>query len=210
MFDDLKAIFNNNNNSNNNESDSNNKNENENQNVNENEDVNENENENVNENENEHENENENESGDGQYYVEQINNNFKKIDETKLFKDHIDIVKEIPDLNDYWYIEYYEDNKDINLRLFKLKLAHILNDVDYNVFTEIFGFSSVELADKLINITRKEDNQVLIDHIETKKDKIYEQVYNQYLIEPTHKRDDLLDTVKVILKFNETIQPYLT
>ena len=100
MFDDLKTIFNNNNNSNNNESDSNNKNENENENVSE----NENENENVNENEDE--NENENESDDGQYYLEQINNNFKKIDETKSFKDQIDILKEIPDLNDYCYIEY--------------------------------------------------------------------------------------------------------
>ena len=108
LFDDSKTIFNNNNNSNNNESDSNNKNENEN--VNENVNVNENENENVNENENENENvnenENENESDDGQYYLEQINNNFKKIDETKSFKDQIDILKEIPDLNDYWYVEY--------------------------------------------------------------------------------------------------------
>ena len=65
LFDDLKTFFNKNNNSNNNDSDINNKNE------------NQNENENVNE------NENENESDDGQYYLEQINNNFKKIDETK-------------------------------------------------------------------------------------------------------------------------------
>ena len=110
---------------------------------------------NENENESENENENENESEDGQYYLEQINNSFKKTDETKSLKDQIDILKEIPDLNDYWYIEYYEDNKDINLRLFKLKFANILNDVDDNLFTEIFGLTSVELADKLINITSK-------------------------------------------------------
>ena len=110
---------------------------------------------NENENESENENENENESEDGQYYLEQINNSFKKTDETKSFKDQIDILKEIPDLNNYWYIEYYEDNKDINLRLFKLKFANILNDVDDNLFTEIFGLTSVELADKLINITSK-------------------------------------------------------
>ena len=71
LFDDLKTIFNNNNNNN----ESNNK----------------------NENKNENENENENE----QYYLEQINNNFKKIDETKSFKDQMDILKEIPDLGDY-------------------------------------------------------------------------------------------------------------
>ena len=169
-----------------------------------------NDNENENENVNENETENENESNDGQYYLQQINYNLKKIDETKSFKDEIDILEKIPDLNDYWYIKYYEDNKDINLRLFTLKFAHILNDVDDNLFTEIFDLTSVELADKLINATSKEDNQMLIGLIETNKYKIYEQVYNQYVIEPAQKRADLLYAVKVILKFIETIQPYLT
>ena len=184
LFDDLKTIFNNNNNSNNNENDSNN--------------------ENVNE------NENENESDDGQYYLEQINNNFKEIDETKLLEDQINISKKIPDLDDYGYNEYYEDNKETNLRLFKLKLAHIFNDVDHNLFTEIFGLTSAELADKLINTASKEDNQVLIDHIEIKKGKISEQEYSKFVIQPVHKRGDLDDTVKVILDLNKTIQPYLT
>ena len=48
----------------------------------------------------------------------------------------------------------------------------MLNDVDDNLFKEIFGFTSVELADKLINTTSKEDNQMLIDHIDIKKGKI--------------------------------------
>ena len=95
-----------------------------------------------------------------------------------------------------------EDNKEINLRLFKVKLAHIFNDVDDNLFTEIFGFTSVELADKLINVTSKEDNQMIIDHIKIKRDKIFKQdECSQYVIQPGHK---------VILEFNETIQPYLT
>ena len=108
LFDDLKTIFN--------------KNENENERVNENE--NENETQSVNENESVSENENEN----GQYFLKQINNNFKKINETKSLEDQINILKIVPNLNDYWYNEYYEDNKDINLRLFKLKLVHVLND----------------------------------------------------------------------------------
>ena len=107
-------------------------------------------------------------------------------------------------------MQYYEDTKERNLRLFKLKLTHIFNDVDGNLFTEIFGLTSVKLADKLINVTSKKDNQMLIDHIEIKRDKIFEQVYGQYVIQPPHKRTDLLDTVKVILDFNKTIQPYLT
>ena len=140
FFDDLKTIFNSNNNSNKKESDSNNK------------------NENKNKNENVNKNESKNEKDDGQYYLEQINNNFEKVDKTKSLKDQIDVLKEIPNLNDYWYIEYYEDNKDINLRLSKLKLAHIFNDGDDNVSKEIFDFTSVELADKLINTTSKKDN----------------------------------------------------
>ena len=110
-------------------------------------------------------------------------------------------------------MQYYEDNKETNLRLFKLKLAHIFNDVDDELFKEIFGFTSVGLADKLINVTskkKKNNNQMIIDHIEIKRDKIFEQVYGQYVIQPPHKRTDLLDTVKVILEFNKTIQPYLT
>ena len=93
---------------------------NENENENENESVNKDENKNKNGNESE----SENESDDEQYYeIKQINSNFKKIDETISFKNEIDILKEIPWLNDYWYIEYYENNKNTNLRLFKSKFA---------------------------------------------------------------------------------------
>ena len=159
----------------------------------------------VNEDNNVNENENVNEK-EQNYQIEKINNNFKKIDETKSFKDQIDILKEIPDLNDYWYIEYYEDNKDINLRLFKLKFAHIFNDVDDNLFKEIFGFTSVKLADKLINTTSKEENQMLVNDIEINRDKIFEQdEFNKFVIKQAHKRGDLLDTVRVILKFSEIL-----
>ena len=106
---------------------------------------------------------------------------------------------------------YYEDNKEANLRLSKLKFAYIFNDVDDNLFKEIFGLTSAKLADKLINTTSKEENQMLINDIEINRDKIFEQdKFSKFVIQPTHKRGDLLDTVKVILKFNETIQLNLT
>ena len=82
MFDDLlKTIFN----ESKNESES----ESEGESVNENESVSESESEN----ENKNENENENESDDGQYFLKQINNNFKKINETKSLEDQINILK---------------------------------------------------------------------------------------------------------------------
>ena len=108
-------------------------------------------------------------------------------------------------------MDYYEDNKETNLRLFKLKFANIFNDVDYNLFIEIFGCTFVKLADKLIYATSKEENQMLINDIEKIKDKILEQdEYSKFVIQPGYKRGDLLNTVKIILKFNETTQLYLT
>ena len=196
MFDDLvKAILNNNNNNNNN----NNKNE------------SKNENENENENENDNDNENDNENDDDDYEIKQISNCFKMIDETKSFEDQIDILRKIPWLNDYWNIEYHEDNKETNLRLFKLKFAHILNDVDNNLFKETFGFTPAELTDKLINTTSKEENQMLVNDIEINRDKIFEQdEFNKFVIKQAHKRGDLLDTVRVILKFSEILSLDLT
>ena len=106
---------------------------------------------------------------------------------------------------------YYEDNKETNLRLFKLKFAHTFNDVDDNLFKEIFGHTSVKLADKLINITSKEEYQMFINDFEINRDKIFERnKYRQFVIQLTHKRDDLHDVVRVILKFNEVLSLDLT
>ena len=115
--------------------------------------------------------------------MKQIDNSFEKIDETKSFQDQVDILKELPWLNDYWYTEYYEDDKEINLRLFKLKFAHVFNDVDDNLFEEILGLTSVKLADKLINTISKEENQMLVNDIEINRDKIFEQdKYSKFVI----------------------------
>ena len=108
-------------------------------------------------------------------------------------------------------MNYYEDNKETNLRLFKLKLARVFNDVDGNLFKEIFGVTSVKLVDKLINTTSKEEIQMLINDIEENKDKIFDRdEFNKFEIQQAYKRRDLDDTVKIILEFNDTIQPYLT
>ena len=94
---------------------------------------------------------------------------------------------------------YYEDNEEINLRLFKLKFAHIFNDVNNDLFKEIFGHTSVKLADKLISTTSKEQNQMLFNVIDINRDEIFEQdKYSNFVIQPTHKHGDLLDTVKSI------------
>ena len=69
---------------------------------------------------------------------------------------------------------YYEDNKETNLRLFKLKFAHTFNDVDDNLFKGIFRHKSVKLVDQLLNTTSKEENQTFINDIEINREKIFE------------------------------------
>ena len=50
-------------------------------------------------------------------------------------------------------MSYYYDDKELNLKIFKLKFAYISNDIDENLFEEVFGHAFVALADELINTT---------------------------------------------------------
>ena len=125
--------------------------------------MNEKENENKNENENENKNENKNENGNKIY--DNVDNYFNIIDKTKSFEDQIETLKKIDDLSQYWDMNCYDDNKKINFKIFKLKLAHISNGVDEQLFEEIFGHKYVALADKLLNTTSKEENQIFINNI---------------------------------------------
>ena len=47
------------------------------------------------------------------------------------------------------------------------------NEIDKKLFEQIFGHTLIELADKLINTTNKEENQILVKNINKNKDKIY-------------------------------------
>ena len=49
----------------------------------------------------------------------------------------------------------------------------IMKIVDDNLFKEIFDFTSVKLADKLINTASKEENQMLVNDIEINRDKFF-------------------------------------
>ena len=102
---------------------------------------------------------------------------------------------------------YDHDDKELNLRIFKAKAACILNDLDEQLFEKIFGHKFEALADKLINTTNKEEKQILIKNIKENRDKIYKQDdFSNFVIQPGYKRGDLLDSVKIILAFNEIIQ----
>ena len=82
------------------------------------------------------------------------------------------------------------------------------NEIDAKLFEQIFGHTLIKLADKLINTTDKEENEIIIKNIEKNKDKLFKEEkitpYNQ-VIQP-QQRSDLNYTTDLILDFNETIQ----
>ena len=89
------------------------------------------------------------------------------IDKTKSFEDQIKSLKKVKNLEP-WFINDYGD-KELKFKIFKLKLAHLSNIIDKKIFEEIFGHTFETLANKLINITNKEENQIIVYNIEKNK-----------------------------------------
>ena len=78
------------------------------------------------------------------------------------------------------------------------------NDIDEKLFEQIFGHTLIKLADKLINTTDKEENQIIVKKINKNKDKLFEMdsSYN-FVIQPSDRRINLIDVIRLILDFNE-------
>ena len=82
------------------------------------------------------------------------------------------------------------------------------NEIDEGLFEQIFDHTLIKLADKLINTTNKEENQVLVKHIKKNhnKDKLYQaNEFNNWVIEPSDRRINLKDSIDLILDFNEEL-----
>ena len=93
---------------------------------------------------------------------------------------------------------------ELKFKIFKLKLAHLLKIIDKKLFEQIFGHT-LETANKLINTTNKEENQLIVDNINKNKDKLCEQDdFSDWVIQPKDQCINL--TIDLILDFNETIQ----
>ena len=96
----------------------------------------------------------------------QLNNWFETPDQTKPLEEQLKLLKERGEfLSEYWRVEYYHDNKELNYKIFKAKAAYVLNDIADNSFEKIFGCKFATLVDKLINTTSKEENQMFISDI---------------------------------------------
>ena len=84
------------------------------------------------------------------------------------------------------------------------------NIIDEKLFEQIFGHTFETSAHKLINSTNKEENQIIVNNVRKNKHKLLEKdkMYplNNYVIQPTDQRINLIDAVNLILDFNKTIQ----
>ena len=59
--------------------------------------------------------------------------------------------------------------KELNLKIFMLKFAYISEDIDKELFEEVFGHTFAALANKLINSTNKEESQIIVNDIKKMK-----------------------------------------
>ena len=74
------------------------------------------------------------------------------------------------------------------------------------LFKQIFGHTLIKLADKVINTTNKEKNQIIVNNIHNNKDKLLERdEFGDWVIQ-AQQCSDLKYTIDLILNFKETIQ----
>ena len=128
----------------------------------------------------------------------------KIIDKSKSFEDQIKSIRKIENLyDDYYYLNNFGD-KELKFKIFKLRLAHLSNDIDENFFEKIFGLTLIKLADKLINTRNKKENQIIVKNIKKNKTKIFEKYYfYDWVIESSNQGINLKDAIDIILNFNE-------
>ena len=116
------------------------------------------------------------------------------------------IDKKVENRNEYCFTNNYGD-KDLVFKFFKLKLAYLSNIIDKKIFKQIFGHTFETLANKLINTTNKEENQIIVNNISKSKEKRYKEdetgPFYDYVIQPSDRRNNLIDAINLILDFNE-------
>ena len=104
--------------------------------------------------------------------IKNLNDNLDEIiDKSKSFEDQIKSIRKVENLNEYYFINDYGD-KELEFKIFKLKLAHLSNIIDKKLFKQIFGHTFETLANKLINTTNKEENQIIVNNINKNKEKL--------------------------------------
>ena len=138
--------------------------------------------------------------------IKKLNDHLDEIiDKSKSFEDQIESLEKVENLEEYYFINDFDD-KELESKIFKLKLAHLSNIIDKKLFEQIFGHTLIKLADKLINTTNKEENQIIVKNIEKNKNKLFEMdEFYDFLIQPINQCINLKYIIDLILDFNEEL-----
>ena len=129
---------------------------------------------------------------------------FKTTDQTKSLKEQIEILKAKDFIYKYWSLKYYDNNKDLNYKIFKVKAVYLLTDLDEEIFLKVYGCSFTVLVEKVVNtIDKKEENQIIIDDIENNRSKIFKEY--KFDKDVSKHAGNLDDAVKTILKISEVL-----
>ena len=152
------------------------------------------------------ENEDEDDETMSQIEIKELNDHLdKRIDKSKSFEDQMKSIKKVENLKEYYFINNFDD-KELKFKIFKLKLAHLSNEIDEDLFEQIFGHTLIKLADKLTNTKNKEENQIIVNNINKNKDKLFKiDEFNDWVIQPSDRRINLKDAIDLILDFNEEL-----
>ena len=152
------------------------------------------------------ENKNENENDKILITIKKINHGLDEIiDKSKSFEKQIKWIRKVENIIEYCHYEDYGD-KELKFKYFKIELAHLSNIIDEKLFEHIFGHKFVTLTNKVINTTKKEENQIILNNIEKNKDKLYVMdPFHDYVIQPTFQCVHLIDAIDFTLGFNKTI-----
>ena len=75
----------------------------------------------------------------------------------------------------------------------------MLKDIDEKLSEQIFDHTLIKLADKLINKTNKEENQIIVKNVEKNKKNFFEtDSFYEWVIQPNSRRINKIDAIKLI------------
>ena len=92
----------------------------------------------------------------------------ERIDKSKSFEKQIKSLDKLKGLKGYWSYNSFGD-KELIYKYFKTELADISSEIVKKFFKQIFGHTLETLANKLMNTTNKEGNQIIVKNINKNK-----------------------------------------
>ena len=121
------------------------------------------------------------------------------LDKSKSFEEQIKSLKNQKDLKGHWPCGDF-GAKELTFKYFKIEFADMSNEIDKKLCEQIFDHTLEIIANKVINTTNKEENQITVNYINNNKDKRYEQDdFSDWVIQPNDQRINLTDIIDLIL-----------